>query len=157
MHERHLEAEHPLPRLAVDQLGTSRGELSDRGPHVFHLVRNVMHARTTCREKPPDGRIVTESGQELDPAVADADRRRLDALIVDAGTMLQATAEEALVRTHRFVEVHDRNADMVNALRFHVSDATAVAAEGVASGRFSTSTWAGAFESDSSPSPCSQC
>jgi hypothetical protein len=80
----------------------------------------------TCREKLPDRRIVAERRQELDPALANADRRRLDSLVVDAGAMLQTTAEEALIRTYRLIEVHDCNADMVNSSRFHVSDATPV-------------------------------
>lgn len=155
MHERNLQPEHPLPRLAVDQLGASCGELGDSGPHVFHLVRNVMHARPTCREKLPDRRIVAKRRQELDPAFADADRRRLDTLILDAGTMLQTTAKETLVRPHRLVEVDDCNADMVNSPRLHVSDATPRWKEGVAWGRFLTFTWAGAFESDSLPLRCS--
>jgi len=133
MHERDLEPEHPLPRLVVDQLGTSCGKLGDRRPHVIDLVGNVMHARPTRCEKPPDGRVVAERRQQLDPALADTYRRRLDALIVDAGTMLQATAEEALIRAYRLVEVHDCNTDMVNSPRFHASDATAIESEGVAS------------------------
>jgi len=134
VHERDLEPEHPLPRLAVDQLGTSCSELGDRSPHVVHLVGDVMHTRTARRQEPPDGRIVAERRQQLDPAVANADRRRLDALIVNARAMLEATAEETLVRTYRLVEIHDGNANVVDSPRFHVSDATAAGWEAVAWG-----------------------
>ncbi len=126
MHERNLEPEHPLPRLLVDQLGAACGELGDRGSYVSNLIRNVMHARASQREKPSDRRVVAERREQLDPALAHADRRRLDTLLVDARPMLEAAAEQALVRTHRLVEIHDCDADMVNPSRFHVSDATAV-------------------------------
>jgi len=126
MHERNLETEHPLSRHLVDQLGAARGELGDRGSYVCNLIRDVMHARAPGREKPSDRRIVAERREQLDPALAHADRRRLDSLLVDARPMLEAAAKQALVRTHRLVEVHDCEADMVNPSRFHVSDATAV-------------------------------
>src|SRR5256886_6365233 len=45
VHERDLEPEHPLARLAVDQLGAARSEVGGSGPHVVDLVRDVMHAR----------------------------------------------------------------------------------------------------------------
>lgn len=126
MHERNLEPEHPLPRHLVDQVGTVRCELGDRGPYVSHLIGDVVHPRPACGEKPPDGRIAAERREELDPALAHTDRRRLDALIVDAGAMLEPPAEEALIRAHGLVEVGNCDTDMVDPPRFHVGDATAV-------------------------------
>ncbi len=75
MHERNLEPEHPLPRLLVDQLGAACGELGDRGSYVSNLIGNVMHARASQREKPSDRRVVAERREQLDPALAHADRR----------------------------------------------------------------------------------
>jgi hypothetical protein len=76
-----------------------------------------MHARPALREKPADRRVVTKSRQKLDPVVTDADRRRFDALSVDAGAMLESTAEKTLVCTHRLVEIRDSDPDVTRAVR----------------------------------------
>ena len=81
------------------------------------------------REKPADRRVVAERREKLDPVVTDADRRRLDALIVDARAMLEPTAEEALVRAHRLVEIRDGDPDVVDSPCFHAVDATAATME----------------------------
>jgi hypothetical protein len=83
-----------------------------------------MHARAALGEELPDRRIVAERGEELDPARADADRRRLDALVIHLRPMLETTSEEALVRPHRLVEVRNRDPDVVDSTRFHAGDAT---------------------------------
>jgi hypothetical protein len=124
VHEGHFEPEHPLPRLAVDQLGAPGCELGDRSANVVDLVGDVMHAGPALSEKLPDGRIVAERREQLDPLLADADRGSLDALVVHARTMLEAAAEEALVRGHRIVEIRDGNADVVDTSCFHSGDAT---------------------------------
>jgi hypothetical protein len=124
MHECNLESEHPLARLAVDQLGASSSEVGRRRTHVVDFVRDVMHARPALREKLADRRIVTERRQELDSVVADADRGRLDALGVDALAMLEPAAEETLVRAHRLVEVRNSDPDVMDSPCFHAVDAT---------------------------------
>ena len=123
VYERDLEPEHPLARLAVDQLGASGSEVGCGRTHVIDLVRDVMHARPALREKLADRRVVAESRQELDPVVTNADRRRFDALSVDAGPMLQSTAKETLVCAHRLVEIHNSDPDVVDSPCFHGVDA----------------------------------
>jgi hypothetical protein len=126
VHERDLEPEHALARLAVDQLGASSREIGRGRSHVVDFVRDVMHARPALREKLPDRRIFAEGRQKLDPVVADANRRRFDALSIDAGAMLQSTAKETLVCVHRLVEIHNSDPDVVDSPYFHAIDATAV-------------------------------
>jgi hypothetical protein len=123
MHERDLEPEHPLARLAVDQLCASRSEVGCGRSHVVDFVRDVMHARPVLREKLADRRVVAESRQELDPVVTDADRRRFDALGIDADPMLQSTAKETLVCAHRLVEIHNSDPDVMDSPCFHGVDA----------------------------------
>ena len=134
MHECDFEPEHPLPWLAVDQLRAMVRELRDRGSHVVDLVRDVVHARAALGEELPDGRIGAERGEQLDPAFADTNRCGLDALVVHTRTVLEAAAEEALVRTHCLVEVGDGNAHVMNSSCFHPGDATAAGSHEVASG-----------------------
>lgn len=122
MHERHLEAEHALPRLGVDQLGTAFLEVAERGADVVDLVRHVMHPGPALGEELAHRRVAGERSQQLDAALADTNGCRLDALVLDANAMLDATAEEALVRPHRLVEVDDRDADMMDAACFHAGD-----------------------------------
>ncbi len=123
MHEGDLEAEEALARCGVDQLGAGAGEIRDRSVHVVDLVGDVMHAGSALREKLADRCLVAERREELDTAVADAHRSRLDALVLDARPVLEASAEEALVRLHRLVEVHDGDADVMDPSCFHSVDA----------------------------------
>ena len=92
VHERDLEPEHPLARLAVDQLGAARSEVGGGGAHVVDLVRDVMHARPALGQKPADRRVVAEGREQLDPVVTDADRCSLDTLSFDACAMLEPPA-----------------------------------------------------------------
>ena len=138
MHEGDFEPEHPVPRLVVDQLGATRREIGDRSANVVDLVGDVMHPWAPLRQELPDGRIVAERREQLDPVLADADRRSLDTLIVHAGAVLEAAAEEALVRAHRFVEIRDGDADVVNSSCFHPGDATGTVSRLRMGRRFST-------------------
>jgi hypothetical protein len=122
MHEGHLEAEHAQPRLDVDQLCTAPREVTQRSADVVHLVCNVVHPGASVREELPDRRVVSERREQLDAALADAHRRSLDALILDADAMLDAPAEETLVRANRLVEIDDRDADVMDAACFHAGD-----------------------------------
>ena len=124
MNERDFEPEHPLPRLGVDQLRAGLGEARERGGDVVDLVRDVMHAGAARSEELADRRVVAEGGQQLDAAVADPHRRRLDAVLVDTRAMLEPAAEQALVRLHRLVEVDDGDADVVDPAGLHGFDAS---------------------------------
>jgi hypothetical protein len=83
-----------------------------------------VHPRAALREEPADGRVLAECREQLDAAVTDPHRRRLDALLLDTLAMLEPAAEQALVRRHRLVEVCDRDPDVVNASCFHPPDVT---------------------------------
>jgi hypothetical protein len=128
MHERDLQPEHPAARTAVDQLDALLREVRERGLHVLDLVRDVVHAGAPLGEKLPDRRVVAERREQLDPALADAHRCRLDSLVVDALPVLEAAAEQPLVRGHGGVEVSDRDSDVMNTPCLHLGDATALSA-----------------------------
>ena len=125
MHERDLEPEHAVARPLVDQLDTLLRELGERSLHVGDLVGDVVHPFTPLREETADRGVVAERGEQLDAALADAHRRRLDALLLDPLAVLEPTAEQALVRRHGGIQVGDRDADMVNGPCVHRGDATA--------------------------------
>ena len=124
MDERDLEPEEAAPRPGVDQLGALLREVRESCSNVGDLVGDVMHSGAPLREEAPDRRVVAERREQLDPARADADRRGLDALFLDALAMLESSTEEPLVRRHRLVEVRDRDSDMVYPERLHVLDVT---------------------------------
>ena len=124
VHEGDLEAEHPPPGLPVHKVCSFCCEVSQRSADVGDGVGDVVHARPAPREEAADGRVVAERRQELDPAVADADRRGLDTLLVHALAMLDAGAEQPLVGRHRLVEVLDRDADVMDAPCLHPTDVT---------------------------------
>jgi hypothetical protein len=125
VHEGDFEAEQPLARLRVDQLRSLLPKACERRANVVDLVRDVVHPGAALREELPDGRVVAERGQELDTALAEAHRRGLDALVLDAGAVLERAAEEALVRLNGLVEVGDGDSDVVNSACLHPRDAIA--------------------------------
>ena len=124
MDESDLEPEETLPRRAIDQLRAGRLELVERSMQIVRLERNVVHPRTAPREKPSDGRVVSGRTDELEPALADEHRRRLDPLFAERLAMLEPCAEEALVRRDCLVEVAHRHAEMMDPA--HRGDATRV-------------------------------
>jgi len=124
MHEGDLQAEESLPRLRVDQLDTGRHQLRERRADVLDLVGDVVHPRPSFREEPADRRVFTERGEQLDPVVADPHRRRLDALLLDTGAVLEPAAEQPLVGLKGLAEVHHGDADMMDAPRIHGRDAS---------------------------------
>jgi hypothetical protein len=115
--ERDLETEHAAPRGLVDELGAAIRKVRERSANVLDLVRDVVHARAALGEETADGRIVAERGQQLEPALSDADRRGLDALLLDPRAMLESRAEETLVGVERAIEVLDRETDVVHGAR----------------------------------------
>jgi hypothetical protein len=122
MDEGDLEAEHAAPRRLVDQLGAGFREVRESGADVVDLVRDVMHARAPLCEEAADRRVLAECTQQLEAALADADRRSLDTLLVHARALLEPRAEEALVGFKRAVEILDRETHVVDgARRFHVA------------------------------------
>ena len=117
-----FETEHAATRCLVDQLCTLVREMHEGRADVLDLVRDVVHSRAALRQETADGRVCAERAQQLEPARADADGRRLDALLLHAGALLDPGAEEALVRVERTVEVLDREADVMHgARRLHVA------------------------------------
>jgi hypothetical protein len=122
MDERDLEAEHAVPGRLVDQLGTCLRKVRESRADVFDLVRDVVHSRASLGEKAADRRVVGERTEKLEPTLADADRRRLHSLLLDARAVFEPGAEEALVRLERIVEILDGEADVVHrAGRLHVA------------------------------------
>jgi hypothetical protein len=119
-----LEAEEPGPRSLVDQLRSVVGEMTERGGKVADLVRDVVHAGPSLGEELSDRRVRAEGFHQLDPPLAEPQRRSLDTLVLDRGTVLDARAEQALVGLDRLVEVVDCHPDMVDPQSLHGSDAS---------------------------------
>jgi len=113
MDERHLQAEEPGPGRFVDQARTCLPEPLELSRDVGDLERDMMEARAAPREKAPDRRVRPERRQELDPARTSVQRRRVDALVLELGAMLELGAEEAGVGLDRGLEVVDRDSDVV--------------------------------------------
>ena len=114
MDEGDLEAEHAAPRRLVDQLGARIRKMCERGAEVVDLVGDVVHARAPFREEAADGSVVVERAEQLQPALADPDRSRLDTLLVDARAMLEPRAEQAPVRVDGAVEILDGETDVMH-------------------------------------------
>ena len=122
MDEGDLEAEHPVPRRLVDQLGARVRKMREGRADVVDLVRDVVHTWAALREEAADRRVLAECAEQLEAALADADGRCLDTLLVHARAMLEPRAEEALIGVERAVEILDRETHVVDgARRSHVA------------------------------------
>jgi len=117
--ERDLEPEEPAARPFVDQLGALGNQLVQRLADIVDLVRDVVHARASLGEEPPDRRLVAERREQLDAAGTDPKGRSLDTLLGNGLAVLELGAEEPLVRLDRLVQIGDRDAEMVDSARLH--------------------------------------
>src|SRR5438034_2238384 len=117
--ERDLEPEESSPRPVVDQLSALGGQLVQSFAHIRDLVRDVVHPRPALRKEFPHGRLLPERGEQLDAILAHPQRSRLDTLVQDRLTVLEARAEEPLVGGNCLVEIGDRNAEMMDSPRLH--------------------------------------
>ena len=122
MDEGDLETEHAAARRLVDQLGARVRKIGEGGADVVDLVRDVVHTRTALREEAADRRVLAKCAQQLEAALADADGRCFDTLLVHARAMLEPRAEEAPIGVERAVEILDRETHMVDGTRhFHIA------------------------------------
>jgi hypothetical protein len=119
MDERHLEPEHPLARKLVDQLGASSCETLKLAADIVDLKSDVVHAWAALGEELPDRRVRPERGEQLDAALADAHRRRLDSLVTDGLAVLELGPEEPLVGVDGLVEVGDCDTEVMDPACFH--------------------------------------
>jgi hypothetical protein len=112
--ERDLESEHAAPGRLIDQFRAGVRKTCESRADVRDLVRDVMHPGAAVREEAADGGVVLERPEELEPTLPDANRRRLDPLLLDARALLEPGAEQALIRLECTVEILDCKADMVD-------------------------------------------
>src|SRR5581483_7697997 len=121
--ESDLEPVQAPARLAVDQLDALAVQCLELRLEVVDLVGDVVHTRSAAGEEAADGRVVRRRREQLDPALADEDGRRLDALLGDRVAVLEPGAEQPAVGGDRLVEVGDRDGEVVDALDGHRLDA----------------------------------
>ena len=126
MDERDLQAEHPLPRRLVDQLDSVGLEADELRADVRSRERDVVQARAAVRQELADRRLGAQRSEQLDPGLADPQRRRLDALVLDALAMLERRSEERRPANDRRVEIVDGDPHMVDRPR-HLTTSSTVA------------------------------
>src|SRR6476646_2099259 len=115
MDERDLQAEHPPARLLVDQDHVEGLEPIELGGEILDLKGHVVPPRASLGEEPPDRRVRAERLEELDPGLADPQRRRLHPLILDVLAVLEGGAEEVGVDEDRGVEIVDGDSHVMEA------------------------------------------
>ena len=124
MDKGNLQAEEAATGGDVDQLRSGCGELGQCDGDLVDLVSNVVHAGTTLREEPSHRSVFSGWREQLDPALAKHHRRRLDTLIEEGLSMLEAPAEKRGIGLDRIVEIGDGKTDVMDAERLHEPDAT---------------------------------
>jgi len=124
VNERDLPAEEAGPRPPVDELRPAgRQPLELRGD-VVDREREVVHARAASGDEPSDRGVRAERREQLDPALAEAEERHLDAVLLEHLAVLEHRAEEPAVGGDGAVEVVDRDPNVVDARRAHAADAS---------------------------------
>src|SRR5215218_482828 len=126
MNERDLQTVQAGAGLLVDQLRALPREALERGGDVVDPVRDVVHPRPAPRQEAADRRVLGEGAEQLDPALADLDRNRLDALLLESVAVLELGTEEPPVGVEGLLEIADRDAEVVNPPGPHTLDATRV-------------------------------
>jgi hypothetical protein len=91
--------------------------MSECRAEIVDLVGDVVHSRASLREETADRRVLAERAEQLQPALADPDRSRLDSLFLDEGPLLEPRTEEALVRLQRPIEILDGETDVMHRAR----------------------------------------
>src|SRR5262245_32189847 len=124
MEERDLEPEQTPSRLLVDQLDALLGELSDRHADVSHLVGDVMHPRPAFAQELSHRGLLAERRQQLDAALADPQRCRLDSLFGNRLPGLEPGTEKTLVRADGLIEGLDGTPERVDPEGLHGGGAT---------------------------------
>ena len=114
-----LEPEKPAMWLLVDQLDALLGETLQLELEIGHLVGDVMHAGAAVGEKLADRRFIAERREQLDSAFANSYRGGFDTLLGNCVAVLDLGAEEPPIGVEGFVEILDRQPEMVNPLRLH--------------------------------------
>ena len=114
----------PRRGMLVDQLGARRLELAQRSLEIRACERDVMHAGAATREKAADRRVGAGRSEQLDAALADEERHRLDPLGLERAAMLDDRPEQPLVRRDRLVEILDGDAEMMDPADAHSRDAS---------------------------------
>src|SRR5439155_23277945 len=114
--ERDAAVADPAPRLLVDQPQSVRAAALERLDHVGAAVGRVVETGPALGEEAADRRLLGERSQELDVRVADAEERRLDALLGDRLAVLERHSETLGVELDRSVEILDCDADMIDCL-----------------------------------------
>ena len=112
--ERDLEPEEPLSGLLVDERHSGGGQPLELAGDVVDLEGEMVHPGAPVGEESPDGRLRAERGEQLDPALADPERHRLDALVGNGLAMLELRPEETAVRLYGGLEVLHGHADVMD-------------------------------------------
>ena len=103
--------------ISVAPAARSRRE---RRGQVVDAEREVVHSLAAARDEAPDRRVVGERRQQLHAtALAEQQRERLDALLLDPLARLDTRSEEPLVASSGGLEVAHGDADVVDAERRH--------------------------------------
>jgi len=124
MDERDFQPVEATPRYQIDELRSRRVEIAECPVDVVGRKRNVMHARTALRQKTPDRRVVACGHEQLDAALAHAERDGIDALALQRVSMLDTRTEQSLPGLDRLVEIGDRDPEVMDAADVHAADRT---------------------------------
>lgn len=122
--ERDLTSEQASTRPLVDEFRPGGREAGKLGADVRDLEGEVMQARAAVGEEPPDGGVRTVRRQQLDATLPDAEKRDVGPLVCHGLAMLDLRPEKEPVRLDSLFEVRDGDADVMEAVYRHPSDAT---------------------------------
>ena len=116
MKERNRAAAYPATWLVVYDAQAALPAELEGFRHVFASVSGMVDSGAALGDELADRRLGAERRQKLHVRVANAYKRRLDALLGDGLAMLQRHLEHLAVELDGSVQILDRHADVVNQL-----------------------------------------
>jgi hypothetical protein len=106
--------------MLVDQRRPGRLQPTEFRGQVVDAERKVVHSLAAAREEAPDRGVLGERRQQLHAtALAEQQRERLDALLLDPLVRLDTRSEEPLVASSGGGEVAHGDANVVDSERRH--------------------------------------
>lgn len=112
----------PRPRLRIDHLCATRGQVACSRADVTDGEAHVVHPGPPLREETAHRRVLGERGDELYTPGSQPQVDGLHPLVFEPATQLYLGTEEGAVRLDGLVEVVDGEGHVVNGVDVHPAD-----------------------------------
>jgi acyl-CoA thioester hydrolase len=114
MHEGNLGLMRAFRCFAIDHAGAGSSKVIDRSRAIVHREREVMQPRSALGEKTRKRRVRSNRADQFDAGFSGVHHLDFDSLVIDDLTRANAQADAVPPQGRGFVEVLDRNGQMID-------------------------------------------